>query len=418
MDASEFTARKTGDLVKITEGGCAFVPDLLPISVELSHMVNLELEQASLELGRLDGHGQNLPDPQLLIAPFLRKEAVLSSRIEGTQTTFSDLVLFEAMQIQEAVRSRDNREVSNYVNALLYGLQRCKELPLGKQLLCEMHHLLLRGIEKDEALLGSFRTAQVHIAPAGVPIQFARFVPPPPYQIPALFDNLQNYLAAPDDLPLLVRLAIVHYQFETIHPFMDGNGRLGRLLIVLMLCAAGRLAAPMLYLSAYFERRRGQYTDLLLNVSREGRWEEWILFFLRGIATQARDAVQRARQLQALRKDYNERLKGATDATHRLVDELFKLPVMTNKIAERATGFSWQSARDTVKRLEKTKIIMRVNSQDKEHIYLAPEIIAIVDAAEAVPPAVPVLESYGPPQPFEITQDSSEVHVIEAGRSA
>jgi Fic family protein len=401
-----FTKSRTGKLVSITEGGLAFVPNLLPIPhFSLSPAINLELEQANLELGRLDGHGQNLPDPKLLAAPFLRKEAVLSSRIEGTQTTFSDLVLFEAAQMERAINTRDNREVSNYVRALRYGLDRCKEIPLGKQLLCEMHQLLMSGIEEDS--IGLFREKQVHIAPPGVPLADARFVPPPPYHLAPLFDNLQVYLADPDPLPLLVRLAIVHYQFEAIHPFQDGNGRLGRLLIVLMLCAAGRLAEPMLYLSAYFERRRGQYGDLLLNVSRDGQWDEWILFFLRGIAMQSRDAVQRARQLQELRKDYDLRLKGGTEAAHRLIIELFKLPVMTNSIAIQATGFSWQSARDTVKRLEAAGIVRRLDILRREHIYVAPEIISIVDAAEAVPSPTDTRQvEFDLEPPVEVTQSS------------
>ncbi len=391
MNPTTFTKRSTGELVQISEGGLAFVPTRLPITgLALSRDMVLSLDEAITELGRLDGHGQNLPDPHLLIAPLLRKEAVLSSRIEGTQTTFSDLVLFEAAQLGKSARDRDNREVANYVTALMYALARCGELPIGKRLICEVHAKLMARIDEDNTRPGRFRETQVHIGPRGLGISDARYVPPPPYQIDPLFENLAEYIQqSADRLPLLIRLAIVHYQFEAIHPFLDGNGRIGRLLITLMLCAEKRLAAPTLYLSAYFERRREQYNDLMLEVSRDGQWEPWILFFLRGIAIQARDAVQRMKQLQDLRTDYKARLAAAraTVATHTLVDELFKLPVMTNTIGAKVLDFSWQSARDTVRKLEEAKIITLIDGSAKQKVYVAQDIIRIVDAVEAVPPA-------------------------------
>jgi Fic family protein len=203
----------------------------------------------------------------------------------------------------------------------------------------------------------------------------------------------------------------VHYQFETIHPFLDGNGRIGRLLITLMLCAEKRLAAPMLYLSAYFERRRQQYNDLMLNVSRDGQWEPWILFFLRGIALQARDAVQRTKQLQNLREQYRAKLTEAraTAAALRLVDELFKLPVMSYGIAERVLGFSWQSSRDTVLKLAELGIVHRLKDSGKQHLYLCDDIIRIVDAVEAVPPPAELKEVQLPllSESADVTQQTS-----------
>ncbi len=388
MDPATFTSRKTGQLVRITEGGVhAFLPDTLPIRhFSISPEVSVAVEEAAKELGRLDGHGQHFPDrAKLLAAPLLRKEAVLSSRIEGAQTTFEDLVLYEGANIERAVRQKDNREVSNCVKAILFAQERVKEIPIGKQLMCESHQLLMEGTDDARVSPGQIRDKQVHIAREGVPIEDARYVPPPAYDVAPLLENFQEYIAAPDVLPFLVRLAILHYQFEAIHPFCDGNGRLGRLLIVLMICTKGLLSAPMLYLSAYFERRRGQYNELLLNISRDAQWEAWILFFLRGVAIQARDANQRLWQLETLRTEYKRRLGNTTIAAEKLVDELFRLPVMSNGIARRVTNFTWQSARDTVRRLEDAKIIVLVSGERKEHVYVAPEIIAIVDAAESTP---------------------------------
>ena len=398
MEPSSFTNGMTGELLRITDGGVAFLPaPLPPTNFALAPDVILALDEATTELGRLDGHGQNLPDPQLLIAPFLRKEAVLSSRIEGTQTTFSDLVLFEAAHFEKSERERDNREVSNYVAALQYALARCGDIPVGKRLICEVHKKLLAGIDEEKTRPGRFRATQVHIGPRGFGIAEARYVPPPPYFLDGAFEALGRYIQKPDRLPLLVRLALVHYQFEALHPFLDGNGRIGRLLITLMLCAEKRLAAPMLYLSAYFERRRQHYNDLMLNISKDGQWEPWILFFLRGIALQARDAVQRAKQLQELRERYRSKVTEAraTAATLRLVDELFKLPVMTYAIAENVLGFSWQSSRDTVLKLAELGIIERYKGSGKQHLYLCAEIIRIVDALEAVPPPPAATEQCG-----------------------
>ncbi|HTU71217.1 MAG TPA: Fic family protein [Candidatus Baltobacteraceae bacterium] len=389
MDIRQFQPQAPGRLVKISEGGHAFIPAPLPIGADLyTADLILALDEATAELGRLDGLAANLPDPELLIGPFLRREAVLSSRIEGTQTTYSDLVLFEAAEI--AANTGDTSEVRNYISALKYGVRRAEEIPFGRQLILEIHDTLMASAEA-KVRRGQFRDRQVFIAQKGLTIRDARYVPPPALEVEPLFDNLAAYLQAPNQLPLLIRLAITHYQFEAIHPFIDGNGRLGRLLIVLMLCKERRLNAPMLYLSAYFERRRQQYNDLMLEVSRSGAWTDWIIFFLRGVALQARDAIQRTRQLQALRQQYRDRFRTARTAASvlTLVDALFELPVLTNRRAQSILGFSWQAASENIQKLVDAQIVQRVDVPGRVQYFLATEIVEILDRAEAIPAEAP-----------------------------
>lgn len=385
MDIESFAADAPGRLVRIAEGGYAFVPAELPVLADLfARDVILALDQASAELGRLDGLAANLPDPEILIGPFLRREAILSSRIEGTQTTYSDLVLFEAAGLEED--STDTSEVRDYITALKYGVRRLQDIPVGRQLLLEIHDRLMASTDRRKTRAGQFRDRQVYIGQKGLSLANARYVPPPALEIGPLFTNLANYLEVPDDLPLLIRLAIAHYQFEAIHPFVDGNGRLGRLLIVLMLCRERRLAAPMLYLSAYFERRRQEYNDLMLDVSRKGAWAEWITFFLRGVALQAKDAILRTRELQRLRDRYRQQFRTARTSTSvlTLIDALFEFPVLTNKRAKAILHFSWQAASENIQKLVDAEIVSRVEIRRRVQYFIAPKIIEILDRAEVI----------------------------------
>jgi Fic family protein len=404
MEASQFTARRSGSLVSIPEGGIAFVPEPLPSAgATLDRSVAIHLAQAEQELGRLDGIAAILPEPELLIAPFLRKEAELSSRIEGTQTTYEDLLLFEIDR--DSRSSSDTREVWNYVTALKYALKRAGDIPFGKRLLCETHSLLLEGTDQ-EARSGHFRTQQVYIGPKGQPIEYARFVPPPVHSLDTAFANLEKYLVEPDDTPLLVRLAIAHYQFEAIHPFFDGNGRIGRLMIPLLLCREGAIVAPMLYISAYFERRRSLYTDLLFGVSADGKWTEWIVFFLKAVAAQSRDAVQRIRQLHDLRTKYHERVREgrSAGALIKLVDTLFEVPVMTNPRARAIIGQSIQTTIDNVRRLVEAGILRPVNKVGRTNYFIAQEIFDVINRAEAVPAPLPEEPAEPNRKSLEVTQ--------------
>ncbi len=387
MDVTKFQPQAPGRLVSISEGGHAFIPAPLPIASDYySREVILALDEATTELGRLDGLATSLTDPEILIGPFLRREAVLSSRIEGTQTTYSDLVLFEAAE--SASNMGDTKEVSDYIAALKYGVRRVEEIPIGRQLILEIHDTLMASADPSKVLRGQFRDRQVFIGQKGLSIADSRFVPPPAMEVEALFDNLAAYLQNPEPLPLLIRLAIAHYQFEAIHPFIDGNGRLGRLLIVLMLCKERRLKAPMLYLSAYFERRRQDYNDLMLEVSRSAAWADWIIFFLNGVALQSHDAIQRTRQLHELRQQYRDRFRIARTSASvlTLVDALFELPVLTNRRAQSILNFSWQAASENIQKLVDAGIVQRIEYPGRVQYFIASGIIEVLDRAEAVSP--------------------------------
>lgn len=383
VDPAAFRKNSPGRLVSISDGGFAFIPSLLPVEASiLTPTVVLALADAEAELGRLDGLAGSLPDPQLLIAPFLKREAVLSSRIEGTQTTYSDLVLFEAAE--EELASGSAREVSNYVEALKYGVRRVADVAISRGLIMEMHRMLMTGTRVPDEHIGRMRDHQVYIAPRDMPISQARYVPPPAHELDPLLNNLVTYLQASEQLPTLIRLAIAHYQFEAIHPFFDGNGRLGRLLIVLMLCHSRRITDPMLYISPYFERNRAQYYDLMLDVSRSGEWGAWIRFFLEGIRSQARDTILRTRELIALRERYRKKLSGArrSTSTLTLVDALFRLPVLTNKLAAGALNFSWQAANENVQRLVDAGIVTKVDARGRKQYFIAKGIIDVLDRVE------------------------------------
>jgi Fic family protein len=268
----------------------------------------------------------------------------------------------------------DTPEVANYVIALQYAIARAKDTRIGKTLLCETHALLLRGTAQEH-FAGHFRDHQVHIG-AGRDIEGARFIPPPAYEIP-----LEAYLTLGDQTPVLLRAAIAHYQFETIHPFLDGNGRIGRLLIPLILCEGKALAAPMLYLSEFFEQRRSQYIDALFAVSASGKWAQWIIFFLQAVATQARDAIVRVERLDQLRKQYHQLVeqKRRAGALMRLIDTLFELPMITNRVAKEMFGISKPQANDYVNELIELGILELLSIRGRTKVFVAPEIIAIVE---------------------------------------
>jgi Fic family protein len=280
-------------------GAKAFVPNPLPPKLLWDNSLTGTISAATLALGRLDGVARDLPNPHLLIRPFLSREAVLSSQIEGTQASIPDLLLFE---IDEKVEQGvpDVREVVNYVRTLEFGLNRRTSLPLSLRLIRDLHRVLMEGVRGKDRQPGEFRRSQVHIGPEGAGLENATFVPPPPAQLTRLLDQLEKFLHAPSDLPPVVRLALVHYQFEAIHPFLDGNGRVGRALITLMLCLDGILSLPMLYLSAYFHRTRQEYYQRLLDVSLKGCWTEWIGYFAQGVTSEAMDAVNRTQMLKKL----------------------------------------------------------------------------------------------------------------------
>jgi Fic family protein len=384
MRREDFTANAPGRLVTAPEGHLAYVPNPLPpeFDLELS-TVNL-LADAERALGELKGVGQRLPNPHLLINPFLRREAVLSSRIEGTTTGLQQLLLFETAPSDEP-GDADVREVANYVAALELGFSLLERLPVSLRLIREIHERLMEGVRGQEQRPGEFRHIPNLIGHRGATPDTARFVPPPVKEMHEALHDLERYIGEHrDDLPFLIQLALVHYQFEVIHPFMDGNGRVGRLLIALQLRERAYLPQPLLYLSAYFEYHRDAYRDHLLAVSRSGRWTQWIDFFLQGVAEQSTDTVQRSYQLLDLLQRYQSWALAATRSGNlaRLVELVFVRPVISIANVEEWLGVTQPAASRLVQQMVDRGILEEVTGRQRNRRFAALEILEILDAPE------------------------------------
>ncbi|HZZ78042.1 MAG TPA: Fic family protein [Gemmataceae bacterium] len=387
MKPNEFSEHSPGRIVKSVQGHLTFLPDEIPPPIHPDLDLVRVTSEAHQALGELAGVGRLLPNPHLLIRPFLNREAVLSSRIEGTITRLDQLFLYE-IEPGEIENQDDAREVRNYVATLEFGLDQIrKKVPITLHMLRELHQVLLDGVRGGEKRPGQIRDRAVLIGKLGQTFETARFVPPCHTALAPLMENFIQFLRKPQQMPVVLQLAIMHYQFETIHPFNDGNGRVGRLLITLILCERGVLPEPLLYLSAFFERHREEYYDCLLNVSRHGAWGDWFRFFAVGIAEQAHDAIQRSRQLLDLRETYRARL--AKDvrsmAPMRLLDELFASPFVTVNRAKDILNMSFKSAQQIVVKLEKKRILREVTKKKRHRIYCAHEILKLLDAPVATP---------------------------------
>lgn len=381
MDRSNFTVEQQRHLSRLSSGVWSYVPPPLPPAVDTSGILAVLNGRAERALGYLGGIAFRLPDPYLLIGPFMRREAVLSSRIEGTVASLSDLVAFEAAAARQSQGPSDVREVSNYVQALNWGLAPEQELPVSKRLIRGLHRILMTEVRGQERTPGEFRTYQNHVGRPGSKIEDALYVPPPPLDMQRTVDELEAYLHDRSDLPDLIRLAVIHYQFEAIHPFGDGNGRVGRLLISLLLVKHGIIPEPFLYLSAFFDRHRSDYYQLLLDVSTQGAWEQWIAFFLEGVADQATDAVKRATKLLELRDEYQQRLyrtRGSA-APLRLLDELFTRSALTIPRAREILGVTPAWASKAVERLVEAGIVREVTGRERYRIYLPIEVLNVLE---------------------------------------
>jgi len=378
MEVTLFQNSPSGRLVRAVGGYWAFVPNPLPPELEWDNTLVSMVSRADLALGTLSGLGETLSNPHLLIYPFIRREAVLSSRIEGTQSSLSDLLLFEATRVE---KQRDVREVQNYVRAMEYGLKRLEELPLSLRLIRELHSILMEGVRGERAIPGEFRQSQNWIGPPGCTLNDATFVPPPVSEMMETLDQLEKFLHAHVELPPLVELALIHYQFEAIHPFLDGNGRIGRLLITLFLCQQGILTKPLLYLSAFFEHRRQEYYERLLEVSQKGAWREWIEFFLQAVIEQSGDAVQRARQLLDLQRHYYQTSleKGLPSTAGKLVELIFMKPVLNAKVAQEYLKVTFPAAQKAINALLDEGILTEITGGKRNKVYAAREILKILE---------------------------------------
>lgn len=384
MDIALFKNSPSGRLIRASGDYWAFVPNPLPPKLEWDNALVSLISRADIAVGTLSGLGETLPNPHLLIYPFVRREAVMSSRIEGTRSSLSDLLLFEATKIE---RQRDVKEVQNYVSAMEYGLKRLNELPLSLRFIRELHSILMEGVRGEYATAGEFRQSQNWIGPPGCALNEATFIPPPVPEMQKCLNQLEKFLHTEKDLPLLVQLALVHYQFEAVHPFLDGNGRIGRLLITLFLCQRGVLTKPLLYLSAFFERHRQDYYDLLLKVSQEGAWREWIEFFLRAVVEQSGDAVSRARRVLDLHHAYTQvsREKKLPPTAGQLIELIFMRPLLNARAAQEYLNVTFPAAQKALNALVEAEILAEITGGRRNKVYAAKEILEVLEEDILVP---------------------------------
>ena len=381
VQVAKFKQGFPGKLVPIQSGIHAYVPDPLPETLDLDLATVKLLARAENALGRLEGSLGRLANPLLVGQPLMRREAILSSRIEGTITTPRKLAFLEVGVTENRAVDNETREVFNYIQAMSHGQKLLKNLPICLRLMRELHAVLLGGVRGDADRPGEFRQEQNYLGTQGQGIANARFVPPPASELRRCLQELEAYLnpSTPNEpeLPLLIRLALSHYQFETIHPFRDGNGRVGRLLIPLILCNEQRMSAPTLFMSGYFERHRGDYVDLMLNVSRRGDWLTWIGFFLRGVVECAQDSCRRVDALTTLHRQYHDRFHSARSSALllKLIDALFERLSITIKGAAQYLNVAPASASRYVQQLVDAEILTEITGKKRDRLYLASAIV-------------------------------------------
>jgi Fic family protein len=365
------------------QGYRAFVPASLPPDppIRLEGELQALLSKADRALGRLDGSVQTLPNPDLFIFMYVRKEAVLSRQIEGTQSSLQDLLAAEAELFSPETRPRDVDEVVNYVGALNYGIRRLDELPVSIRLIREIHERLLQGVRGGRLTPGELRRSQNWIGPGGCTLNEATFVPPPPHLVADCMGDLERFLHRDDHLPALVKIGLAHAQFETIRPFLDGNGRIGRLLITFLLTEVGILGKPVLYLSHYFKRHRTAYYEHLQAVRDRGAWEDWLAFFLRGVAEVSTEAVETARRILLLRESYRaaitEHLGRAAGNGHRMLEALFDRPIVAVTDVQELTGTTYAAANQLVSRLVELGILLEITGYARNRRFRYERYVAL-----------------------------------------
>lgn len=357
----------------------AFTPKPLPPPLNFDQKLALAISKAERTVGKLSGVGLQLLNANLLIMPYLRKEALSSSRIEGTRMSLSDFLLSEAKGSEEQIP--DALEVGNYIRAVNFGLEKIKDAPIDLELIKEIHSILMQEVRGKDRSPGQYRQVQNWIGPPNCKVQDANFVPPGPQEIISLMESMINYLNQDDGMPLLIKCALMHYQFETIHPFSDGNGRIGRALITLYLCKKKIIIKPMLYISGYFEAHKREYSSLLLKTNKDGKFEEWIFFFLDALMIQSEDALQRAIKIQDLREEYRKKTQCQSQSNNllKLIDELFKNPYIKITTVGALLGVTYPTAKRLVETLVTLNILKHVNSSQRNKIYFAHEIFDIIN---------------------------------------
>lgn len=373
---------RAGQYVEQMAGYKAFIPNPLPPTPEIimdQEMWDL-LSQADRALGRLDGATDALPNPDLFVFMYVRKEAVLSSQIEGTQTSLIDILEFES-QALEPENPQEVAEVVNYIAAINYGLERLKSLPVSLRLIREIHKELMQGVRGAERAPGEFRHTQNWIGAGGCSLAKATYVPPPPYEMLQSLDNLEKFLHSPEPRPTLIKVGLAHAQFETIHPFLDGNGRTGRLLITFLLCEQNILQRPLLYISHYFMKYRSEYYDRLQAVRDSGNWEGWLKFFLRGVYEVAQEAAATARKIVNLKEEHRQlvlntmgRKSGNAIA---LLESLYFRPIFNVEHAEEITSLSYPNANALIKALSDIGLVEEITGQKRNRAFSYAPYLAV-----------------------------------------
>lgn len=383
MDRLAFT-KPNGRLVKNKDGHLAFLPNRLPPRIKYDEGLIALVSEAKFQLGRLSGIGTLLPNPHLLIRPYTLREAVLSSKIEGTQASIMDVFRYQAGVSEEKQEKEHSRikEVLNYIRALNGCLERVEE---GRQIDLDImrhaHKILMEGVRGNQSEPGKFREVQNWIGPDNTKIKDARYVPPPAELVQDLLADLEQFIVEPPGvIPVLVQCAIVHYQFEAIHPFGDGNGRIGRLIIPLLLAQKKLLGQPLLYLSAYVEQHKTQYYALLQAVSQKSAWEEWTKFFLRAVITQSREAADNVQRLMVLKNRYDEKLRTrkAASSAIMLTDYLFSSPLVTIPTAASYLKLTYAGTKKAIDSLVDMGILKEQPSKARNKLFSAHQILSIL----------------------------------------
>ncbi len=379
------TRQAPGRKVRCPQGYWAFIPNPLPPPLQWSPALVRSLSDADRLIGRLAGEGGRLPNPHVLVRPFVAREAVLSSRIEGTQATLGELLAAAAGAAVERSPA-DLREVANYVTALEHGIRLLRKLPLSTRLIRELHGKLMRGIRDNAATPGEFRRSQNWIGRPGSALATASYIPPPPEELGFCMGELEKFLHD-ESLPPLVQIALAHYQFEAIHPFLDGNGRVGRLLITLFLVERAILPTPLLYLSAFFEATRQDYYSALRAVSDHAAWENWLQYVLNGIARQSEDALRRAERLNETLAAWRMQVAGAASKVQAvLVDRLAANPYVTVKKAAQELGVAFTTVQRAVERLQKLSIVTQTSEGKRDRVYCATALLKILEEPAQLAP--------------------------------
>lgn len=390
-------SERMGSYIPIEAGPRAFIPKPLPPDPPVSLAGDLLMlhSEADRAIGRLDAATRLLPNPDLFVAGYVRREAVYSSQIEGTQASLTDLLEFEADAAAKGVAA-DVGEVVNYVAAMNHGLARLASLPLSLRLLGEIHGILLQGVRGGQRDPGQFRRIQNWIGPEGCTLATATFVPPPPQEVPRLMGEVERFLHDTSPIPPLLRCGLIHVQFETIHPYLDGNGRMGRLLISLWLSWRQVLQRPLLYLSEYFKRHRVEYYDRLQQVREAGDWERWMRFFLEGVRSVAAEAAETAGKIQEMREQHHQLLRDQTGG-HMILDRLLEMPMMTVNQVRDAIAKTYPVAADLVRFMEEKGLLIEMTGRSRNRVFAYRPYLALLGEDPALRAQARSQQSAGTP---------------------